>query len=349
MNLYICSTYYHVYITLLKYFAIPFKGDLVVCDDIPTGKLLTERISAYPWFHKVLFVEQSKLPEERGKGAIDWAFFQHKRRGKKIRPLVSFKLSDYTDIYIYHDGTPLGMYLADVGRKYHLIEDSLDFYKSVRSSAQARCLHKRSWKYGLQRALNAGYFPLGESRFLIDVEVNDKRDLQIEGQTIIERPRDALEQYLTDEQKATLMEIFGCARFEVEDKTALVLTEPLYKDGVVFTEKEQEEVYRGIVRYLCKNGYRPVIKPHPRDDMNYSTFGCQVLNRFFPTEMFALLGTARIPCAAAVGSSGLKRLNAENKLYFPIKKEEINNEGCLHETVCYCRGWLQPQGGDGHR
>ncbi|MCI9155559.1 MAG: hypothetical protein HFF44_01310 [Lawsonibacter sp.] len=322
MKLYICSTYYHVYITLLKYFAAPFEGDLVICDDIPTGDVLAERVRAHGWFHNVWFVEQSGLPEERGKGPIDWAFFQHRRRAKRLKPLVPFDLDRYTDIYLYHDGTPLGMYLADVGRRYHLIEDSLDFYQSLYSSAQARCLHKRSWKYGIQRILNAGYFPLGESRLLIDVEVNDRNHLQIAGQTIIECPRDSLEQALTVEQKGSLLEIFGCDELEIGERTALILTEPLYQDGVVSTRETQKEVYRDMVASLREDGYSPVIKPHPRDETDYTDLGCQVGQRFFPIEMLALLGTKKIPCAAAVRSSGLKRLNTDQKRYFPIKKKE---------------------------
>lgn len=323
MKLYICSTYYHVYITLLKYFASPFEGDLVVCDDVPTGKLLAEKLSTYPWFRHVWLVEQRRFPEERGKGPVDWIFFQHKRREKRVRPLLPFDLDDYTDVYIYHDGTPLGMYLADVGRRYHLIEDSLDFYQNMHSSAQARCLHARSWKYGLQWLLNTGYFPLGESRLVIDVEVNDKHGVQIEGKAVIECSRDILERGLTDEQKTVLLEIFGCDELKVTDKTALILTEPLYKDCVVSTEEVQRRVYRDIVCSLLEDGYNPIIKPHPRDEMDYTVLDCQIMERFFPIEMLTLLGTKKIPCAAAVRSSGLKRLNADRKIYFPIKKEEI--------------------------
>jgi len=330
MKLYICSTYYHIYITLLKYFAEPFEGDLVICDDIPTGELLAKKINVRKWFRKVFFVTQKKLPDESGKNPIDWVLFQHKRRAKLIKPLLPFDLNEYTDIYIYHDGTPLGMYLADVGRKYHLIEDSLDFYKTLYSSAQARCLHKRSWKYGIEWAFNAGYFPLGGSHLLIDIEVNDKKDLQIEGQNIIECPRDTLETNLTDNQKVALLEVFDYTELDVGDRTALVLTQPLHKDGVVPAKEDQRKIYSEIIQNLQKKGYLPVIKPHPRDEMDYSNLGCQIINRFFPIELFTLAETRNFPCVAAVNSSGLKRLNADRKLYFPIGEKETDDENCLY-------------------
>lgn len=325
MRLYICSTYYHVYITLLKQFATPTDTDLVVCDDIPTGKKLTERLSATGLFQNVWYVEQSKFPEVRGKNWLDWTFFQHRRRAKQIRPLLPFHLEDYADVYIYHDGTPLGMYLADAKKRYHLIEDSLDFYKTFRSSAQVRCLHKRSWKYGLQWILNAGYFPLGESRIVIDIEVNDRKNLQIKGQAVVECPRDILEKSLTANQKQYLLDIFGYTDFEIGDKTALLLTEPLYKDGIVPTVQDQESIYRDIIRDLCVKGYIPVIKPHPRDEVDYSNWGCQVIDRCFPAELFSLSETKNFPCVAAVRSSGLKQINADKKLYFPIKKKETED------------------------
>lgn len=49
---------------------------------------------------------------------------------------------------------------------------------------------------------------------------------------------------------------------------ALILTRPLVEDGV-YTSEEQKRIYRRLVYMIKANGYEVIIKPHPRDKMDY--------------------------------------------------------------------------------
>lgn len=315
MRLYICSTYYHVYITLLKQFAAPEDTDLVICDDMPTGESLTERLSVTRLFHHVWYVEQSKLPEVRGKNRLDWVLFQHRRRFRIIRPMLPFDLDNYQDIYIFHDGTPLGMYLTDAKRQYHLIEDALNLYQRILDTAQAKHMRPHNLKFIIRQLLNSGYFQLGESRYVLDVEVNENKGLQMKLPNVKEVPRKGLQERLTEKEKQILLEVFGCPSIAgIGENTAVVLTEPLYADGLCETAQEQVDTYCAIARALKGKGYIVVIKPHPRDREDYTSLNVQILERGFPVELFQLLPGNGFACAATVSSTAIYEFQAARKL-----------------------------------
>lgn len=316
MRLYICSTYYHVYIVLLKQFADPQASDLVVCDDIPTGKQLTAKLQEAGLFHRVWYVEQSKLPEVRGWNRLDWVLFQHRRRFRIVRPMLPFDLDNYQDIYIFHDGTPLGMYLADAKRPYHLIEDSLNFYQRILDTAQAKHLMPHNLKYQVRRLLKSGYFPLGESHFVVDVEVNENKKLQMRLPNVVELPRNRLER-LTQKDQRMLLEAFNCPELApIGAHSALVLTEPLYSDRLCKDIVEQVSIYQKLVEVLKTDGYSIILKPHPRDQADYTRLGVQMMKREFPVELLGYLPNTSFACAVAVSSSAIFELHAKHKFWW---------------------------------
>ena len=314
MNLTICTTYYHLYVTLLKRLVWGQETDLVICDDIPTGRVLVKRLRGTGLFGRVWYVEQHRLPEEFGRGRLDRVLFQHRRRYRLLRPLLPFQLEDYQEIYIYHDGTALGMFLNDARCPYHLVEDALNFYQRLQDTPQAQLLRPHDWKFRIRKLLNSGYFPLGESKYVKDIEVNENRNLQIVGKPIVELPRDAMEQKLTPTQRQLIFQIFGQPELpEMGAGTALLLTEPLYSDGVCTTLEEQVEIYQKMLKSLQAEGFQVVIKPHPRDFEDYTGLGAQVLDKNFPVELLAHLIKAPLGCAAAVSSSAVFTIQAEEK------------------------------------
>ena len=313
--LYICTTYYHIYITLLKLLTKPSDADLVVCDDIPTGEELAHRIKQAGLFRHVWFVRQRQLPEERGQNLLDWVLFQHRRRYRVIRPMLPFQVEAYQDIYIYHDGTPLGMYLEDAGKPYHLVEDSLNFYQRLRNTPQASLLRPHNWKFKVRKLLHSGYFPLGESPYVKDIEVNENKSLQITGKPIVELPRVQMEQKIDSEQWNLILQIFGHPELPAMGSgTALLLTEPLCLDGVCSTMEEQLNIYQKMLDALQKGGFQVVIKPHPRDCGDYDAFGIQVLDKNFPIELLERCLKEPLGCVAAVSSSAVFSIPADKNI-----------------------------------
>lgn len=315
--LYICSTYYHVYVTLLKRMALGGAMDLVVCDDIPTGQELCRRLAESGLFGSVWYIEQSKLPREWGKNLIDWIFFQKKRRFHAIAPLLPFRVWDYKDVYIYHDGTPIGMHLIDAKKPYHLVEDSLNFYQRFEETPQATFLRRHTWKYRLRKRMGWGYFSLGDSPYTLDVEVNENNDLQLRPLPVVELSRSALRQKLNTAQTRQLVDLFGVQSVSAEQtKAALLLTEPLYRDGVCDSENKQIQIYRNVVADLRERGYDVLIKPHPRDTVDYEPLGLPVLERTFPVELLEYILGGEFACAAAVSSLAVQSVPSKQvRLY----------------------------------
>lgn len=317
MVLYICTTYYHVYITLLKQLNNPVLADMVICDDIPEGNDLTEKIASTSLFEHVWFVKEGKLPEIRGRNVLDWILFQHRRRYQTIRPLLPFHEENYTDIYIYHDGTPLGMYLNDAKTAYHLIEDSYNFYQRIRETPQAKLLKPHNWKFWIRKMLNAGYFPLGESKYVIDIEVNQNKDLQMCGKPIVEAPRKRMESCLTKTDHRIISEIFGHNTIpKITEHSALLLTEPLFADGVCTSLEEQVLLYEKICKRLNKEKFDIFIKPHPRDQADYSGLNVLVVDRYFPIEIWNFALVNDFARAVAVSSSAIFNVKSKEKFFW---------------------------------
>lgn len=329
MNLYICSTYYHVYVALLKHFACREKQDtdLVICDDIPAGEQLVNRIRKASLFGNVWFVRQRELPQVSSKNWVDAVFSQHKRRAATLRRLLPLSIWDYQNIYIFHDGTPLGSYLNDEKCPYHLLEDSLNFYQYVYQSSQAHLLRPHNFRYFVRRLLKTGYFPLGESPYLLDIEVNDQNNIQIPSRKVIERPRAELEKQLTPDQIQLIFEVFGYHEQVLSgQKNAIILTEPLYQDNHCQTQEAQHEIYRTIVEYLLEKGLYVHIKPHPRDTIDYSEYPVVVIDRNFPSELFKLNCAIAFEHAVAVSSSSLLTFPAKHKYYWDIASNTPKNQ-----------------------
>lgn len=321
MKLYICSTYYHVYITLLKQFASPFEGDLIICDDLPTGGTLASNIRATNMFHNVWFIKQSELPPVRSKNVIDYLFFKHNRRSKILRTMLPFSVHNYEDIYIYHDGIPLGTYLNDERVPYHLIEDSLNFYQYVYQSSQAHFLPPHNLVYWIRRFFNAGYFPLGFSPFLLDIEVNNRSNLQIPSRKVIEYPRSRLEQ-ISIAQIQLLYDLFGFSFGTINNTDcAIILTQPLFQDGICSSEEKQYLIYQELSNYLQKKGYHIFLKPHPRDICSYFNLPVKIIDRYFPSELFALQRRNIFDCAVTISSSSITNFPAKKNYYWDINKK----------------------------
>lgn len=328
MKLYICSTYYHVFITMLKQLSQRETADLVICDDLPTGQELSQRIRETGLFRNVWFVEQHRLPEVPARGIVDAVLFQHKRRARTLRPLLPFSVGDYSDICIYHDGTALGCYLNDEGAAYHLIEDSLNFYQYVYQSSQACLLYPHNFRYRIRRLLKAGYFPLGFSPYLVDIEVNDKNNLQIPSGAAVEKPRSQLMEHLSPEQISLLFRIFGYHPVEnYGELSAIILTQPLFQDGACANEEEQRGIYREIAEFLKDKGYCVSLKPHPRDSVNYEQLPVTIIQGYFPSELFGLGKNTVFDCAVTVNSSALAVFPARKRYFWDqVNKKLLETE-----------------------
>lgn len=329
--LYICSTYYHVLVTICKVILYHQQADIILCDDIPEIKRLQISLIQANCFTNVLCFDSKRIHEYLGKNIVDWIFFQHKKSKKEIEKEFKIDVNRYQDIYIFHDDILLGHYLNDIKKRYHLLEDAQDFYKIIDKTSFARCLPEHNIKYKLRRLLRSGYFPLGQSPYVIDIEVNDKNDLVIQHKNIIELRKSNL--FACVENWKILIDIFlPKNNFDLffsspELEYGLLLTQTLVEDGLVDSEEEKIFVYSRIIEWFNSQNIKVVIKPHPRDKTNYATLFPEAFcfSPFFPVEILNYIPKIYFSCAVTISSTSLNILSNVKKKYWFTIQDLINN------------------------
>lgn len=317
--LYICSTYYHVYVALCKTLVEKIEADIVICDDIPNGRKLAASLLESGCFFNVFYFDKTRVKEYLGQNRLDWVFFQHQRSRNAIEKEFKLELRRYKDIYIFHDDILLGHYLADIHKPYHLLEDSQDFYKDMGGGLFARCLPKPGLKYRLRKLLNSGYFSLGQSRYTIDIEVNDRQGLAITHPHIREFPKKELYKRLSPKDKEIIFEIFVKKNMasSIPSHSCLLLTQPLFEDGFVHSPEEQDAVYRRVVQEYLPPNLALVIKPHPRENTDYSRLFPKafIIDQNIPVEVLNIAPNLCFSRAVTLFSSALAGVEcAEEKL-----------------------------------
>ncbi len=315
-NLYICSTYYHVLITICKVVVNKQQADIVLCDDIPETQKLQISLIQSNYFANVIYFDSNRVHEYFGKNKLDWIFFQHKKNRREIEKEFKIDVTRYQDIYIYHDDIILGHYLNDIKIRYHLLEDAQDFYKIIDRTPFARCLPQSGIKYKLRRLLRSGYFPLGQSPYVIDIEVNDNRGLKIHHKNVVEYSKNLIFESLSENERKKICDIF----FTTEDFEALrnphvllLLAQPLWKDGYVKSSEEQDKVYLNIISKFKKEGYNVVVKQHPRDTTNYEYLSnVSLLPQNLPIETLNFV-PIQLDCVATIFSTAIEQMKMAKK------------------------------------
>lgn len=309
-RMYICHTYYHVYIACLKELNLPKGGgekvrgqaSLMLSSLSNDFGSLRERALRAGLFEEVIPYDEkpeSFFPElapfHRDRGNIVLNMFARmkftKMMGKLQEPFVPVDLRKYEDIYVFCDSDPIGYYLSTHKIYYHALEDGLDcirYYDTARFDNRGH-FRLKAW----MAEKNFIFIQNGYSRYCLDMEVNDVSALEYPCPKYIEKPRRELTRNLSDEDKRTLVSIFIENLRELETKLALgngherkvlVLSEPLCDLGT------RERIFRDIIeKYGNIDGQMAqiLIKPHPRDVLDYEELFPEhiVLDGKFPMEI----------------------------------------------------------------
>lgn len=303
-RIYVCHTYYHVYVTCLKELALPKErqGEAVLVLSTMSNDFgnLKERAEACPLFEEVVmfdekedtfFPELQKYHKDKGNLLLNMlARIKYtKMYGRLEKDYVPVDFRQYKDIYVFCDSDPIGYYLNYEKIYYHALEDGLNcirYYDTARYDNRGHFALK-AW----MSAHNLIFIQNGYGKYCIDMEINDKSVVPYPCKKYIEEPRDRLVQRLTAEDKDILIRLFLENPDELTKQLAcgasdkiLVLSEPLCDLEV------RKQIFTDIIReYGEINGRRGqiLIKPHPRDVLDYRKEfpGHIVLNGMFPMEI----------------------------------------------------------------
>lgn len=304
-RIYVCHTYYHVYVACLKELNLPRKdrgnAALVLSTMSNDFGNLQSRAQQCGLFEEVyMFDEQEdvKLPEvmkyhtDKGNLLLNMlARIKYtKLLGKMQQEYVPVDFEEYTDVYVFCDSDPIGYYLSYKKIPYHALEDGLD---CISTYDTARYDNRGHFKLkAFLASLNLIFIQNGWAKYCLDMEVNNISILPYPCSKYIERPRRELVEGLDEEGRDILVHLFIEDMEEIQRKLEagnarnkiLLLTEPLCELDV------RERIFRDCIRqYGTVDGEEAVIliKPHPRDVLDYQKLFDRyiVLDSKFPMEV----------------------------------------------------------------
>lgn len=286
-RIYVCHTYYHVYVTFLKELKRPVddrgQATLLLSKMSCNFEKLGERVMSTGLFSEVLefdeknesfFPELAKLRNGSGNfvGNLLKRMRFTKLYAKFQEPYIPVDFRDYRDVYVYCDSDPIGYYLNQNHIYYHALEDGLNCLKNFDAARFDNRGHF-GLKAFLSRRLNLIFVQNGYGKYCLDMEVNDISAIQYPCPRYIEEPRQALADRLTEDDKRIILQAFIRDKEKLErqidesgavgDKI-LILTDPLCD------LETRERIFRDIIKMYEHEG-TIFLKPHPRDELDYKT------------------------------------------------------------------------------
>lgn len=286
-NLYCCYTNYHLLITLLK---AKNNDKLLLFDKITDVEKKLQIFNKYNLFSKIYIKNQED---------------------------ISFEFVKKQYIYIYNDFTKLGEYLRKNKISYNLLEDGYNCF-----SINLLKIYYNPLKIFLKFLLCKNNMAFGYSEYAKSIEVNNKyviiKDCRYK--KITELPRKNLFKNLSEERKNIIFEIFDFNMIDFGNKkSVLILTQPIYQDGIdkkIKTEKEQFNFYNDIVKKYRDN-YVVYFKIHPRDSVDYSYLNdITFLNKDTPIELYEFIEGCKFDIGITHSSTALDYLSCVGKKIF---------------------------------
>ncbi len=301
-RIYVCHTYYHVYVTCLKELTLPKpmrrQATLVLSTMSNDFGDLQGRARDSGLFEEVLMFEEKEehfFPElaryHTDYGNLAANLFARikftKLYGRLQEPYVPVDFGEYGDVYVFCDSDPIGYYLNYKKIPYHALEDGLDcicYYDTARYDNRGH--------FGLKAFLakwNLIFIQNGYSKYCVDMEVNNTSILKYPCPKYIEQPREVLVRRLTQADKNVILRIFmedmdglleQLSAGDHHERKVLVLSEPLCSLSV------RERIFKDIIAQYGQDA-QVLIKPHPRDALDYREIFPQhiVLDGKFPMEI----------------------------------------------------------------
>ncbi|MCR4648815.1 MAG: glycosyltransferase family 52 protein [Lachnospiraceae bacterium] len=350
-RIYVCHTFYHVYISFLKEFARPEsdKGNA----SIVLSKLsndfgdIGDRIPASGYFKEVFvfdekrdteFPELAKYRKNRGNivlNMIPRIIFTSKfaKLQEKYVP-VDFK--NYEEIYVFCDNDPIGIYLNKKRIHYHAVEDGLNYLASFVNAHADNKGHFGIKKF-MSMKLNLIFMQDGYSKYCLDMEVNDLSLIRDDFCKYKEVPRAGLEAAVTEEQKEVLVRVFvkkiddlnkSIANTKNSGKNILILTEPLCTLDV------RERIFRDLYDRFSPEG-TVFFKIHPRDELDYDTLFPDVFkfDKKVPMEILNFFPSLHFDKIVSVFTQLGSIKFADEKVYLGVKFMDNYEDKSVHANI----------------
>lgn len=128
---------------------------------------------------------------------------------------------------------------------------------------------------------------------------------------------------LSEDEQKEILDLFNVNldKINFNEKTALILTQPLSEDNLATLEDELK-IYEEFFEKF--KDYSIIIKPHPRDEKDYTEIypDVEVIDKYFPIELLNLINIKPTVVCSAVSTALLNFKDSEIYVY----QGKLNNE-----------------------
>lgn len=208
-----------------------------------------------------------------------------KRFAQLQEPYIPVDFTQYKDIYVFCDSDPIGYYLNYKKIRYHALEDGLN---CIKYGDTARFDNNGHFKFKTWLASTGLIFiQNGYGRYCIDMEVNDIGILDYPCKKYVELPRESLVEELTQADKNLMLQLF----IENMDELQKQLDEGKDRPRVLILSEPlceldvRERIFRDLVNEYGKVDGRDAVVMIKQHPRDYLDY-----NKLFPDQII-LAGT----------------------------------------------------------
>lgn len=306
MSLYLCSTPYHLFLSLCLN-AISNETSVLYLtshDDLSIKNFseYKDKLLTIDGVEKVVIRKRNLLYErlkfERIKDIIELNNIENNVLGKRVyifpwNPYSLYSISDYiykksgnvtlvedgANLYLYPRPNPLFLFV-----KKYILGVKTNFY---RDSKIKEILVQYPERYPDHLKLKLKKLNMKE--IFANLSSDNKKKI--------------VSVFLTDKQTDFLTSLDT-------RKSVIILTQPLSEDGFC-NEEEKKQIYADIIN--AHSNYNIILKKHPRERTSYKFKDVLELNGSFPSEIFSMLDM-RFKKAVGVCTSAVNTMDAEEKV-----------------------------------
>lgn len=316
-KIFICHTYYHVLISLVKTLKCPndecdiFLSYTWKNEQLLNDKKILENLRKSDIFKKIIvgnfMSNELNIIKKNQKNT----YIKKYKFIKKFQKNIPYNLKEYDEIYIFNDNSPIGLYLIYSRIYYNLLEDGTDCYINNQNIIN----QKLSIRKIIKKIMKV--YELGESKYAKSIEVNCKKGIFLKNKNIVENQKKKMINSLTDDEKSKVINIFiENNKIETLNGKTLIITQPLSEDKILENEEEKKFIYKKIIEEFCK-GEAVVIKVHPREITKYEDIceNCIVIYETFPLELLNYYSHIKLKRVITITSTSINLIeNAEEKI-----------------------------------
>ncbi|ABS39860.1 polysialyltransferase family glycosyltransferase [Clostridium botulinum] len=279
MNLYVCSTPYHLFVTLCDIANKDVKSYIYLSTpDYNVFRMFLkykEKLSIFKNIEKVWVRKRNNLYErlfiEEIKDELEY------KRLKKIIISSNVIIFPWNPYSLFSPSE----YIFKYAKKVRLIEDGANLYVMRRPSRLSRLVKKYIYRRDLE-------FYRDEKITEVMVQFPEKYPKHLKDKLVYLDLNSMVNKINSDVQK-NIVNIFvdKLNMYDFKNKSLLILSQPLSEDGYI-TEEEKIELYKHIIDTHGQD-YNIILKRHPREKTIYNFPQALELDGNFPSEVFKLL------------------------------------------------------------